>query len=158
MENSNMARKLEMFDAHSVQQWNARLDQLTPESQPLWGKMNAAQMLAHLSVAYDLAFDPQQKEINGLKKWFLKKFIKPIVVGPKPYKRNSPTPQRFIVSDQRDFEREKEKLISYLNKCLEKGVEFFEGKNSTSFGTMTAEEWNNQFTKHLEHHFAQFGI
>jgi hypothetical protein len=38
------------------------------------------------------------------------------------------------------------------------GKEHFEGKESLSFGPMTAQEWNNLFYKHLDHHLNQFGV
>jgi hypothetical protein len=38
------------------------------------------------------------------------------------------------------------------------GETYFEGKPSPSFGKMTAKEWSNQFWKHMDHHFRQFGI
>jgi hypothetical protein len=31
-----------------------RVNKLTPESKPLWGTMNVAQMLAHCNVTYDM--------------------------------------------------------------------------------------------------------
>ena len=31
-----------------------RLEKLTPNTQPLWGKMNVAQMLAHINIAYGI--------------------------------------------------------------------------------------------------------
>ena len=34
---------------------------------------------------------------------------------------------------------------------------FFEGKVSSSFGSMTSKEWSTQFYKHIDHHFRQFG-
>jgi hypothetical protein len=43
------------FDSKITQQHIQRLDKLTKETKPQWGKMNAAQMLAHLNVTYDLA-------------------------------------------------------------------------------------------------------
>lgn len=44
------------FDFNTTQQHLQKLDKLTNETKPLWGKMNAAQMLAHLNVTYDLAY------------------------------------------------------------------------------------------------------
>ena len=35
-----------------------RINNLTPATQPQWGKMNVAQMLAHCNVAYEMVFEP----------------------------------------------------------------------------------------------------
>ena len=33
-----------------------------------------------------------------------------------------------------------------------------DGKESFSFGKLKAQEWNNMFAKHLNHHLEQFGV
>lgn len=45
-----------VFDLSTVEAMKNRIHQLTPNTPPQWGKMNAGQMLAHLNVAYDLAY------------------------------------------------------------------------------------------------------
>ena len=137
----------------------ARLEKLTNETKPEWGKMNAAQMLAHLNVAYDIAYEKTLVKKPGfLMSFMLKKMIKPIVVGVKPYKKNSRTAPSFLISDKRDFSTEKQALISNVINTSKKGEAFFEGKHSISFGELSANEWNNMFYKHLDHHFKQFNI
>lgn len=135
-----------------------RIDQLTPESNPIWGKMNAAQMLAHLNVAYAIAYEDMEAKYGGFAKLMLKLFVKKIVVGDKPYSKNSRTAPAFLIADQREFEKEKSRLVDYIKKTESKGVEYFEGKESASFGRLTAQEWSNMFSKHLDHHLSQFGV
>ncbi len=91
-------------------------------------------------------------------KLMLKMFVKPVVVGNKPYQKNSQTTPYFVIADDRDFEAEKSKLIAYMKQMQKDGAAKFEGKESPSFGVMTAQEWSNQYYKHLDHHFTQFGI
>jgi hypothetical protein len=38
------------------------------------------------------------------------------------------------------------------------GADAFEGKESNSFGKLTASEWNIMMYKHLDHHLTQFGV
>ena len=38
------------------------------------------------------------------------------------------------------------------------GEEYFDGKENISFGKLTKNQWNILFSKHLDHHFNQFGI
>lgn len=136
-----------------------RLANLSNETTPQWGKMNSAQMLAHLNVAYDIAHERVEvKKPNFLMAFMLKKMIKPIVVGSKPYKKNSRTAPMFLIADEREFEQEKTKFINNLKETQEKGEAHFDGKHNPSFGVLSANEWNNMFYKHLEHHFNQFGI
>ncbi|RZJ50122.1 MAG: hypothetical protein EOO44_17000, partial [Flavobacterium sp.] len=79
-------------------------------------------------------------------------------VNDKPYPKNSPTASQFIVNNERSFELEKTRLVNYITKTQELGENEFEGKESHSFGKLTASEWNNMFAKHLDHHLSQFGV
>ena len=88
----------------------------------------------------------------------LKSFVKQGVVGPKPYPRNSRTAPVFVIADERDFAKEKQRLTDFLIKTQTLGAAHFDGKESPSFGALTKEEWNTLFYKHLDHHLTQFGV
>lgn len=135
-----------------------RINALKPSSEPKWGKMNVAQMLAHCNVTYEMVFDDIHKPAKGLKRLLLKAFIKGVVVSEKPYKPNGRTAPQFLIVDERVFEKEKERLINYVTKTQVLGEKHFEGKESISFGVLSKSEWNNMFYKHLDHHLKQFGV
>ncbi len=147
-----------IFEAATTHEIIARINKLTPETQPLWGKMDAAKMLAHCCVTYEMVYTNKHPKAKGLKKLLLKLLVKPGVVNEKPYPKNSRTAPQFIIADQRIFETEKKRLIDYLEQTQTLGAAHFEGKESNSFGALTATEWNNQFYKHLDHHLTQFGV
>lgn len=149
---------LNIFDPQTTASVLTRLENLKYDTVPQWGKMNASQVLAHLNVSYDLAYGRKESKSNFLMKFIVKTFIKPIVVGEKAYGRNSGTAPVFIISDNRDFEAEKAKLIENIKTTEKNGAQYFEGKLNASFGVMSAKEWNNMFYKHIDHHFTQFGI
>jgi hypothetical protein len=88
----------------------------------------------------------------------LKLFVKGIVTNEKPYTQNSRTGPDFIITDDRDFEKEKSIFIDYVKKTEALGATHFEGRESSSFGVMTSREWSTQFYKHIDHHFRQFGV
>lgn len=136
----------------------ARINKLSSETQPQWGKMNVAQMLAHCCVSYEMAFENKHAKPGAVARFFLKAFIKPTVCTEKPYKKNSQTAPAFLITDQRIFETEKARLIAYINKTVEASESFFKGKDSLSFGTLSLDEWNAMFYKHLDHHLSQFGV
>lgn len=48
--------------------------------------------------------------------------------------------------------------IAYIHKIVEEGRKIFWGKEAHSFGTLSAEEWNNMFYKYLSHHLTQLGV
>ncbi len=135
-----------------------RLEKLNAETKALWGKMNVAQMLAHLNVAYGITYNENLPKITGLKKFLLKLIVKKIVTSEKPFSKNGRTAPEFIIADNRGFTKEKEKLANYIKETFQKGETYFEGKENISFGSLSAKEWSNLFQKHLDHHFAQFGV
>ena len=147
-----------IFQQETVNEIIARLEKLTAETMPNWGKMNASQMLAHCNVSYEMAFENIHKAPNGFVKLILKLFVRDQVVGSKPYKKNGQTAPAFLITDPKDFEKEKARLIAYLQKTLQLGANHFEGRESLSFGKLTATQWNTMFQKHLEHHLTQFGV
>lgn len=149
----------DLFDKQGLEESIDRINQLTPESKALWGKMNVSQMLAHLSVAYTFFYDKENlKAPNPLAKFFIKLLAKNQVVGSKPYPRNGRTAPQFIIEGDRDFEKEKAELIAYMNKTYELGRDHFDGAESLSFGALSADEWNMLYSKHLDHHLTQFGV
>ncbi|NRD20458.1 DUF1569 domain-containing protein [Winogradskyella eckloniae] len=136
----------------------ARINKLNRTSQPNWGKMSVGQMLAHCNVTYELVFEDKHPKPNGFMKWMLKTFVKNVVVSEKPYKKNSRTAPVFLITSEKEFEIEKERLIAYITKTQALGSAHFDQKESHSFGTLSATEWNNMFYKHLDHHLTQFGV
>lgn len=136
----------------------SRINGLTPETQAQWGKMNVAQMLAHCNVSYEMVYTDKPPKPNAFVKFMLKLFVKNAVVSEKPYKKNGQTAPQFVIADARDFEVEKKRLVDYIVKTQELGEAHFDGKESHSFGSLSKDQWNNLFYKHLDHHLTQFGV
>jgi hypothetical protein len=148
-----------VFDAKDAQNYIDRINNLTPETKGLWGKMTVDQMLAHCNVSYEMVYEQEKhKKPGAIAKFILKSFVKPKVVGEKSYTQNGPTAPQFIVSERKDFEEEKKRLIGFIQKTQQLGTAAFDGKESFSFGKLKSQEWNNMFAKHLNHHLAQFGV
>ena len=136
----------------------SRINNLTQSSRPFWGKMTVSQMLAHCNVIYEMIYTDNYPKPNLFKRFLLNIFVKKAVVGEKPYPKNGRTSPQFIITNDRDFEKEKQQLISYLIKTQELGENYFNNKENHSFGRLTKEEWNRMFYKHLDHHLKQFGV
>ncbi len=148
----------DIFDAAVTEEQVRRVRALTPQTRPLWGRMNAPQMLAHVNVSYEMVYEDKHKRPGYLLRLILRTFVKPSVVGEKPYRKGAPTAPAFKIAGERDFERERERLIAYLRRTQALGGAHFEGKESHSFGPLTRTDWNNLFYKHLDHHLTQFGV
>lgn len=146
-----------VFNPQDSAELIARINKLSPISQRLWGKMNVAQMLAHCNVTYEMVYDNKHPNPNPFMKFILKLLVKNKVVSSEPYKQNIRTAPEFIVADEREFEAEKKRLIDYIQRTQQLGENYFDQKESLSFGRLTKDEWNNMFYKHLDHHLKQFG-
>ncbi|MEJ1237070.1 DUF1569 domain-containing protein [Chryseolinea sp. T2] len=147
-----------IFSPDTTRELIVRINKLTPETRPQWGKMNASQMLAHLCVMYEMVYEDKHKRPNAFMRFLITLVAKDTVVGNKPYPRNARTAPAFVITDQRDFEREKGRLTDYIIRTEKNGEAFFEGRESHSFGKLTLPEWNNYFYKHLNHHLTQFAV
>jgi len=135
-----------------------RINQLTTASQAVWGTMSVSQMLAHCNVTYEMVYENIHPKPSGFMKLILKFFVKKFVVSETPYKQSLKTAPAFIISSEKDFAKEKDRLINYIKKTQELGETFFDGKESHSFGKLNKTEWNNMFYKHLDHHLHQFAV
>lgn len=147
-----------IFEKSTTSDLENRINKLNSSTQPQWGKMSVSQMLAHCNVTYEMAYENIHPKPTGFKKFMLKLFVKSIVVSEKPYAKNSRTADEFLVSNDKDLEKEKARLLAYIIKTQEFGASHFEGKESHSFGNLSSQEWNNMFYKHLDHHLTQFGV
>jgi hypothetical protein len=148
----------DIFDEAVTAALVTRVRALTPASQPRWGRMNVAQMLAHCSVAYDMVYDPAAPRPGLIVRWVLRTFVKPKLLEDKPFPKNAPTSGPFKVSPQQDFEVERDRLIAYLERTQAEGGAAFDGRENASFGPLSRAEWSQLFYKHLNHHLKQFGV
>ena len=145
-----------LFQPEAVVEVISRVDTLQPATQRLWGKMNVAQMMAHCSAALDMA----SGQLN-LPRMFIGRligpFIKPIYSNDKPFSQNNPTDPQLVVSDQRDFLREREQLKVKVRQFHEGGEAKCTRHPHPFFGSLTPPEWGIGMYKHLDHHLRQFG-
>lgn len=135
-----------------------RLNNLKPDTQPQWGKMNAAEMLLHCRKAIEIPLGKHQLNPNFFFKLFFGKWIKSAVVGDKPFQKDSPTSPDFLVNDKGlDFEKEKQALLADIHDFINISDDILDQRPHGLFGSMTAHEWRKGQWKHLDHHWRQFG-
>ncbi|MEO6882553.1 MAG: DUF1569 domain-containing protein [Bacteroidia bacterium] len=144
-----------LFDKATAQEIQQRIDKLNPASQRQWGKMNVAQMLAHCSVSMETATGQLVIPRIFIGR-VLAPFVKPMMYNDKSYGKNSPTGKEFIITDKRDFEKEKSKLKSLVTQFSEGGAAKCTTQPHSFFGKATSEEWSKGMYKHLDHHLQQF--
>ena len=147
-----------IFDLNNTTEVINRINDLTLETEALWGTMSASKMLAHNNVTYEMVYSDKHPKPGLIKKLMLKLFVKKFVVGEKPYSKNTRTAPQFLIKEEKNFEDEKKRLIDYISKTQQLGEAHFHNKENFSFGVLDKTEWNNMFYKHLDHHLQQFGV
>jgi hypothetical protein len=146
-----------LFNSTENQEIIERIGKLTHSSQSLWGKMNVSQMLAHCTISLKIAFGEIKPKSNIFLKLMGKVFKKKIFAQ-EQFRKNSPTGKEFIITDKKDFDKEKPALISYVRRFLDSGSESLAKEPHGFFGKLTVEEWDMLMWKHLDHHLRQFGV
>ena len=68
------------FNQNDTAQFIQRVEKLSSTSQPNFGKMDVATMLAHCNVTYEKIYDNIHPKSNASKKLLLKLFVKNVVV------------------------------------------------------------------------------
>ena len=147
-----------LFEPSTAQEIKTRLAHLHPDSERQWGKMNAAQTLAHCAVGIEMAIGevrPPRVLIGRI----LGPIIKPMAFREEePMRRNSPTAPALIVQDERDLQTERERLNSLIDRFAATGPEICTTHPHAFFGRLTPDEWSAWMYKHLDHHLRQFGV
>jgi hypothetical protein len=145
-----------LFQPDAVDEVISRVDKLQAAAQRQWGKMDAAQMLAHCSASLDMASGRMV-----CPRIFIGRIIgpifRPIYSNDKPFGKNSPTDVKLLVSDSRDFTREQEQLKVRVRQFHEGGESKVTKHPHPFFGALTPHEWGTGMYKHLDHHLRQFG-
>jgi hypothetical protein len=146
-----------LFSKEYAEEMIRRVEQLTPESQAQWGKMNVVQMLAHCSCTMEVARDQKH-----LKRLFIGRVLGGLMrkhfYNDTPVKKNSPTHPYFIRVEELEFQSEQERLINHLRAFHTGGPEKCTKQQHAFFGKLTDDQWGMGMYKHTDHHLQQFGV
>jgi Protein of unknown function (DUF1569) len=145
-----------LFEAAAVEEVKERMALLRPDSERQWGKMNSAQTLAHCSAAMEMAVGdrtPPRILIGRLLGRFAKKSM---ILNEKPMPRNVGTDKSLVVSDERDFVVERQRLREFIDRFAAGGPGACTRHPHFFFGPLTPEEWAALMYQHLDHHLRQF--
>ena len=145
-----------LYEAAVANEVRDRLGRLQPHSEPLWGKMNVAQALAHCALAMENALGDFTLPRHPLGRLIGRSAKRSILVK-GAIARNAPTHPTVLVTDARDFDVERERLRRAIDRfasgsaACTRHPHFF-------FGPMTPLEWARFEYIHLDHHLGQFQV
>lgn len=145
-----------LFDKAAHTEVLERLNKLSPSSHAQWGKMDVSQMLAHCKGPFVIPLSEKKfpREFMGI---LLGWMIKSKLHDESPWKQNLPTSPRFVIKDERNFDKEKTELRELINKFHSAGPNGISKHPHPFFGKFTEEQWGRAMYKHMDHHLRQFG-
>src|SRR4026207_1478741 len=105
-----------IFDTETRDELIARLGSLAADTERQWGKMSPSQMMEHTARVLEMATSDDQpiKQIflgKALSWMFKKEFL-----GEKPFRKNAPTGPDYVIKDDPDIERTRERLKEMITK------------------------------------------
>jgi len=151
-----MAKKL---NNESTQELMQRYAQLKEDTSPLWGKMNATQMLAHCTAALKMAFGEVPSKII-FSPWKAS-VARLLFIEWFPFPKDSPTTAEMDTNKKLkptgSFTEEREALFFQLSRMNNAPMDFNFGMHPL-FRKLNREQWGKVVYKHLDHHLRQFGV
>jgi hypothetical protein len=152
--NYKKATSLYFYNETVFQSLLTRLENIQPNADRKWGKMDVAQMLHHLNLAigsglgyYEL---PNTSNIitRTFNKWMILSVLKRFPMGTQ-------TASPLKVASNFDFETEKKQLKEILEQAY-RTTNNAAWRKHTYFGPMTRKQWGKLIVIHCNHHFQQF--
>lgn len=147
-----------VFDQNNTEILIQRVHTLTEKSEAKWGKMDVVQMLAHCNESSKMALGTKKMKRMFIGRVLGKVILKKVLINDGPLKKNSPTVPELIITDKKEFKKEKDDFVQILAKFGTMNIEDFNEKIHPFFGKMTGKEWNVLMYKHFNHHLEQFGV
>ena len=147
-----------LFDAATATEIKERIGRLGPGCKRQWGKMSAAQAMAHCATTMEWAVGD-----SFAPRMFVGRILGPLVKSKvlrddATMRRNTPTSKSLVVADERDLGKERERLCALIDRFSVGGPQGCTKHAHTFFGPLTPEEWARLMYKHLDHHLRQFGV
>ncbi|MBI3125132.1 MAG: DUF1569 domain-containing protein [Ignavibacteriales bacterium] len=146
-----------LFEKDTLEEIIGRINKLTPETQRVWGTMRVDQMLAHCTVGMQTATGEKFLQSNILLR-MIGSLLRSQITNDKPFRRSSPTHPGFIIGNTGSFEKEKQILLSLIQKFHDGSGAKCTTNPHAFFGKLTTTQWSSLMFKHLDHHLRQFGV
>jgi hypothetical protein len=147
-----------LFDAATATEIHSRIARLEPRSTRQWGKMNASQAMAHCALAMEWAVGDSVAPRMFLGRLLGSLAKSKVLKDEAPLRRNTPTAKSLVVANERNLEKECQRLCALIDRFSAGGPQGCTKHPHTFFGALTPDEWGRLMYKHLDHHLRQFGV
>jgi len=139
------------------------LKQLNPGGAPRWGKMNAQQMVEHVTAFFKvssgrlrLPLVTPAEQLPKFREWLMTE---------KPFRENTKAPSSIVPDEPLPLRNaDMNEAVAQLEKSVEEFFLCFKERDASKttlhpvFGELNFSEWIQLHHKHVTHHLKQFGI
>lgn len=146
-----------LYEAAAAKEIKERIARLRPNNERQWGKMNAAQAIAHCAAGMEWAVGDRVEPRMFVGRLFGSIAKSQLLKDEKPMGKNAPTAKSLVVKEDRDLGKECERLSALVERFAAAGPQGCTKNPHAFFGQLTPEEWAQLMYKHLDHHLRQFG-
>jgi len=141
------------WDEATYNEVEKRVQSLTPESKPLWGKFNSSQMLSHCALVIGMSLGDVPTKFKSSFLCFTP--IKKLIIYVVPFPKGAPTAPELLPAQSCDFQQSQADLLKAMAKLRARRNGPFE--IHAAFGELSLADWGALSYKHLDHHLRQFG-
>jgi hypothetical protein len=132
-----------------------RLHNLTPDSHPQWGTLDAPRMICHLGDTLAMGLgDVRTPSVNANP--ILRFVLKYLIFYVMPMPKGLPTTTELLATPPASFEADRLCAIQLIARLAATPCTL--GPTHPFFGPLTNDEWNVLQWKHIDHHLKQFGL
>ncbi|MBI3792116.1 MAG: DinB family protein [Gemmatimonadetes bacterium] len=146
-----------IFDPANERATLARLERLTPDAPARFGKFNAHRMMCHLIDASLIALGDKPVRAGTGPLTFPPLRYAMLFLLPWP-KGKVKTHKEFLETKPAEFEADRARLRALLAQVAQRGRDGGPFQPHPAFGRLSVEHWGGLVLRHVDHHFAQFGV
>ena len=145
-----------IFDANTRDAVLERINRLSPDRKPLWGRFTASEMVCHASCQLRQGLRELQTALpsgplsHAPTNWLL------IHVLPWP-KGKAQSPPEFLATRATTWKVDVNRLRDLVRRFSDRGPKG-DWPPSRVFGRISGRSWGVLAHKHLDHHLRQFGV
>ena len=145
-----------LFSESDYKEIRKRIENMSPNNQRQWGKMNVAQMLAHCSIGFEIAIGKLHygDKSNFITRTLVRKIVLNLVKK-GDLGKNQRTFSIYKIKDEKEFEAEKARLLGNIEAFYKLGDKN-ELNRHPSFGKLSKNDWGALQYLHTNHHLTQF--
>ena len=144
-----------LFDERARAGIVARVEQITADTRPTWGKMNVEMMLAHLVASMRMASGELQVKPKKLAIRFPP--LRQLLVYWLPWPKGTPTAPELLPAERASVDHCKRELVQLIQVVGERGSHQ-QWPPHPAFGNLGRRGWGVLTWRHLDHHLRQFGL